>query len=124
MDDHKKIKLSDMWFKTGLDLQDLGKKLGLLNVSYDYENVFEWVSGEVDGYHINISRTHLEPPSEVETNISLEHATGEKVDLHPQLQNILLTKLKKIGVSPIYFGSSAIGENDKFTVVNLYQEIN
>ena len=54
----KMEKISDIWFRTELELETLGSKLGLQNISHDYENYWEWAIGHLDNYHLDITRTH------------------------------------------------------------------
>lgn len=104
--------IKDIWFKTELDLDVLAKKLDFDIEEFDYENVWEWVIASVEGVKIDICRDHTEKPSQTFTDIF--RIDGNKEAFQEKTLNLIISKLKILGITPIYLGTLWIGKNETF----------
>jgi len=117
-------KITDIWFKTELKLEKLANKLKLEDISYDYENIFEWAIAKLDGQELNISRAHLDFVAIAkETNVSLSHKKPPKKDYPETIRRALVSKLKDIGISPVFLGEMTVNDKDENVIINLVEEI-
>ena len=94
-------KITDIWFRCGLDLKALGSQFGLSDIESDSENYWGWVTGYLDGYHLDITRPHQVSPTKTDTRLFL---LGEKQEFSQTLIIYIVEKLKGIGVERIYLG--------------------
>jgi hypothetical protein len=93
--------IKDIWFRTDLDLTDLGKRLGLQNITHDYENYWEWIIGQYGRHQFDITRTHSKEPGNSDARIFL--LNGE--NLPDDLIADFISQLRLLNVTPIYLGS-------------------
>lgn len=61
--------IRDVWFRSSLSLIKIAWRLGLADISDDYENYWAWVIGTLDDVQLDITRTHRRPPGKVDTRI-------------------------------------------------------
>jgi hypothetical protein len=94
-------KITDIWFCCGLDLEDLAIELELINVRYDAENDWEWVTGYFDGSQLDITRIHWLEAKDTETRIFL---LGEDREFHPPLIERISGRLKGVGIEILHLG--------------------
>jgi hypothetical protein len=104
--------ITDIWFKTELDLEDLVVRLGLNLEEYDSENVWEWAVSAHGDIKLDICRDHTRERSETVTKIF--RIDVQKGSLPEVLVDYLISRLKGLGISPISLGSCVIGANDRF----------
>jgi prophage antirepressor-like protein len=95
-------KITHVWFVTEMNLYNLAHKLGMVNIEEDAENFWEWVTGELMGVTLDITRTHTVPPTKTDTRIFLLDKNNYFPD---ELLDILTKKLKILQISPLYLGS-------------------
>lgn len=77
--------VTDVWFRSPLDLTEIVQALGLDEVSFDAEDYWEWAIGTLDEVQLDVTRPHREPAATVDTRIF-------RLDNGP-LSNELLEKL-------------------------------
>ena len=71
-------KITNIWFRSALDLESLAEILGFSNVDYDAENYWEWVIAELDGVKLDMTRTHKRAAIETDASIfRLDHKEFE-----------------------------------------------
>lgn len=94
--------ITDIWFYTAYALPDLGHELGLTDINYDYENYWEWITGDVLGVSLDIIRTHTIRATNTPTRIF-------RLDSPPTFTQgvieLLVQRIKGVGVAPIMLGS-------------------
>jgi hypothetical protein len=95
-------KVTDIWFRSGLSLEEIttffnGKKNAL-----DAENYWEWIVFGFEGHPMDITRTHKEPAAETDTRIFLLGSTRYFSD---ELIEKVCRKLTALKVNEIYLGS-------------------
>ncbi len=113
-----------IWFRTMLDLEALGRELGLTNREFDYENVYEWITGEFEGQKLNISRRHehaLSPKNEF-TLIRPDRATNANRPFDQRVRESLGRKLCALGLAPVFMGQAKLDKNEAFTVISIVHE--
>ena len=87
--------IGDIWFRCGLGLEEIAKRIGLSDVSYQAENYWEWVIGELD-----ITRTHKVPELEADTRIF--PCQGGEYD--PALEETVIELVRPLAVGSIKCG--------------------
>ncbi|WP_444905953.1 hypothetical protein ACJJIR_15020 [Microbulbifer sp. SSSA008] len=92
---------SDIWFRTEKSLEQIGEILGLVNISYDVENYWEWILGNYGEFRVDVTRAHTVSPEETETRVFL---LGDNRTFTNELIRDFSGKLKLSGVSTIYIG--------------------
>ena len=115
--------ITDIWFRTPLPLADLARGLALTDVVEDCENVWEWLIGSFEGERINISRTHLEPAAEVDTGIMLVREAGPKRSLDQAFASQLASRLRAVGVSPVFLGILTVNKDDQTEVITVVRKL-
>lgn len=116
--------ITDIWFLTNLKLEDLADQLELEEIEYDYENMFEWVTGKFGKHDLNISRAHEDFVEKTkETTVFLQYNYPPKKKFSEDLVQKLVSKLKTVNISPIYLGEKTIGDRDENIVINLVEKI-
>ncbi|MCF7981768.1 MAG: hypothetical protein K9K86_07260 [Pseudomonadales bacterium] len=95
------VVITDIWFVTEMDLQELASKLGLTNINFDSGDNWQWISGELLDFKLDITQTYPEGFNKAQTRVFLFDK-----DLHFSVgfTDFLAIKLKTFGISPIYFG--------------------
>ena len=93
--------ITDIWFVTEIELKELADKLGLINISYDAGGSWQWVSGDLLDFKLDMTRTNFADIKDAQTRVFLFDK-----DLHfsAGFTDYLAVKLKALGVAPIYFG--------------------
>jgi hypothetical protein len=90
----------------------LTQKLGFELVEFDYENVWEWTISSFDGYKLDICRDHTE--SRLKTFTNIFRIDQNKEPFADDLLEKIISKLKDIGVTPIYVGKLWINKDEVF----------
>lgn len=96
----KESKIEAIWFRSDRSLMEIADAIGLSNASHDRENYWEWVVGSLSGHRIEITRTHKEPPEEVDTRL---FSLDEKV-IDDKLKGRLIERLNPVVSSSIKCG--------------------
>jgi len=104
-------KITDIWFRTELDLRDLGDKFNLLNIEEDSEDFWEWIIGTFQGIRIDISREHSVPSQSIDTRIFVLEGNNE-FDL--EIINALVNHLHLLNITPVYLGYWVLLSGKKF----------
>jgi hypothetical protein len=104
--------ITDIWFKTNLRLDALAEKLGFDLEEFDYENVWEWSISSFDKVKLDICRDHTKKRSNTFTNIF--RIDENKKPFPEQITKQIVSKLKSIGITPIYLGQLWINREDDF----------
>lgn len=99
---HRSNNLTDIWFRTELDLRDLGDKLNLIDIEDDAENFREWIIGTFHGARIDISREHSVSPQSTDTRIFLYE---RKKEFGIELSNELVKNLHTLNITSVYLGN-------------------
>jgi hypothetical protein len=66
---HMVPEVTDVWFRSGLPLTEIARRLGLREVIDDAENYWAWVIGSLGNTRLDITRTHTRPADSVDTRI-------------------------------------------------------
>ncbi len=93
--------ITDIWFHTKLDLEELAVKIGLSSTSYDYENEWEWIIGSINDRKLDMTRLHSVEPSSTYTRIFI---LGDDRLFDLQLIDQIVLLLKRISIQPVYLG--------------------
>ena len=93
-------RITDIWFRTALPLAELARRLELRGVTDDVENVWEWMSGTLDGVPLNITRMHVPPAALAETRIFIPEGNEFPAALLDQL----IGRLRTIIAGPVVCG--------------------
>jgi len=65
-------RITDVWFRSPLELEELAEALRLDDVELDAENYWEWFIGTLMGERIDVTRTHtVLYPEETDTRVFL-----------------------------------------------------
>ena len=120
-------KILDIWFKTGLTLDELAKNLRLADVATDYENVFEWSVGDLNGQKINISRLHNggSPNTKKSENtiVSVYRKSGPKKEFSERNLTELISRLKDLKIQPLFLGEIVFDNDNKLQIVSLVKQL-
>jgi hypothetical protein len=108
------LTVTDLWFRTGLSLQELANRLGLQDADFDYENVYEWIIAPFAGDRIDINRSHRDPEAFTSIFLVGRSPRGEKREIPTPLQETLIEALRSVEVMPVFVGRCWIGRGDKF----------
>ena len=92
--------ITDIWFRTSKSLKEVTECLGLLDVSFDAENYWEWAIGELHGAKLDVTRTHTRPPESTETRIFMLDNSA----FPDELKNAIVQSLRPIVSGSIYCG--------------------
>ena len=101
MDDPR---ITDVWFRSALTLDEIARQLELRDVSLDYENHWEWVIGSLDGVALDVTRTHTEPAADTDTNIFILAREPPKPSFGAELLDELIGRLRRFVDGPIWCG--------------------
>jgi hypothetical protein len=114
------IVTTDIWFRTELDIRNLGDKLNLINIEEDAENFWEWIIGTFNGVRIDISREHSVPAQSTDTRIFVYE---RKKEFSIELSNELVKHLHALNISPVYLGNwiSLSGNAFKKNIIDIKQ---
>ncbi len=93
--------IRQIFFTTALEIDDLAIHLGLRISDESSENYWMWVIGMLDGYELDITRTHTLPPKDTETKIFMLNHGGNFTN---ELMEKLISRLKLVGVTSIRLG--------------------
>jgi hypothetical protein len=63
--------VTDVWFRSPLRLTEIARRLGLRDVTDDFENYWEWAIGTLGDARLDVTRTHTRPRRQVDTRIFL-----------------------------------------------------
>lgn len=91
---------TDIWFRTRVELQDVGQALTLSGLEYDAENHWEWIIGGLGGVELDITRTHTRPPDEADTRIF----RVDRGDFEAEMIGRIAELLRTIALGPIQVG--------------------
>jgi hypothetical protein len=94
--------ITDIWFYTAHALPDLGHALGLTDINYDHDNYWEWITGDLLGVALDSTRTHTILAAETPTRI---FRLGHPPTFTPMVIELLVQRIKGVGVAPIMLGS-------------------
>lgn len=94
-------KITDIWFKTDLSLPELAEGLGVIDIYYDMENYWEWITGGFQGFSVDITRTHKVDPQNTPTRVFLLSNEGS---MPYEFSQTFVTQLQKLNIDPIYLG--------------------
>jgi hypothetical protein len=108
--------ITDVWFVTKLDIEELAEKIGLSDIDADAENYWEWVTGSLIEFKLDITRTHTVPPEETETRIFL---LEEKKQFTQELCDLIEERLKQLNIAPIHFGSWVYKQGNDFELCSV-----
>ena len=61
--------VSDIWFRTELEVEQVGEVLGLHEPRHDHENRWEWIIGDFEGVSLDLTRDHTHANAEVDLQI-------------------------------------------------------
>jgi hypothetical protein len=61
--------VTDIWFRSSATLLETAAALGLVVAVHDAEDHWEWVTGELRGIGLDITRTHTRPPRDVDVRV-------------------------------------------------------
>jgi hypothetical protein len=92
--------VTDVWFRSPIDLPEIVEALGVSDVSVDAEDYWEWAVGTLDGVQLDVTRTHRRPTASVDTRIF-------RLDNEPMsndLREILIGRLRSIARGRISWG--------------------
>jgi|tagenome__1003787_1003787.scaffolds.fasta_scaffold20406416_1 hypothetical protein len=96
-----KVDVRDIWFRTGLPLPDIARRIRLESDFFeDGEDYWNWVIGRLGDVELDITRTHTQPPELVETRI---FEVGHGI-LPESLVLEIVERLRPFVSSPIYSG--------------------
>jgi hypothetical protein len=104
-------KITDIWFRTDLDLRVLGDKLNLLKIDEDAENFWEWIIGTFQGVRIDISREHTVPSVSTDTRIFIIEGNNE---FEMKILSALVNHLHLLNITPVYLGYWVLLSGKKF----------
>ena len=93
--------ITDIWFVADIELKELANKLGLTNINFDSGVCWQWLSGDLLDFKLDITQTSPLGDKNVRTRVFLFDK-----DLHfsAGFTDYLAEKLKALGITPIYFG--------------------
>lgn len=103
--------VTDIWFVAEIEIEELAEKLGLSDIVVDAENYWEWATGELEGFKLDITRTHTVNPKETDTRIFL---LGDNEQFSKELCDQLVRKLKTLNIAPIYLGIWIYKQGNEF----------
>ena len=110
----KDLTVTDLWFRTGLALQELANRLALKNADFDYENVYEWIIAPFAGDRIDINRNHRDPEAFTSIFLVGRGPEGGKRPMPTALQEALIEALRQAEIMPVLIGRCWIGRGDRF----------
>lgn len=103
--------ITDIWFVTETELVELANQLELANINFDSGDGWQWVSGDLLDFRLDIILSHLEETKNTQARIFL---FDQNLHFSKGFTDFLTQKLKEIGVSPVYLGSWVFGENEQY----------
>lgn len=111
--------ITDLWFVAGASLEEIAAGVGLVEVDPDIENYWVWVIGtlpEAPGLRIDITRTHTVPAGETNTRIFI-WAGPPIVAFSDELVELLATRLRAMGITPVHAGQWIYRRGEEFDLV-------
>jgi len=122
------MKIYNIWFASKLEtsLEDLGKQLGLSEIAYDTENIFEWITGKLNCIELDISRPWNIPEQLSDIEILVETLivpTDYKDSFTKKYATELASHLKDLDLGPIYLDNKvyfAKGEEKNIIGFDVY----
>ncbi|MGZ4973139.1 MAG: hypothetical protein ACXWDN_10295 [Limisphaerales bacterium] len=103
--------LTDIWFRTNMELESLGQQIGLTDIQADAENYWCWIIGEFNDVLIDITRTHTVPPEQTDTRLFLYPRAD---DIAGDIADKLVSRLHALHISPVYLGSWVYKRGDEY----------
>lgn len=99
--------ITDIWFVTDIGITRLANSLNLTEINYDAGDDWEWISGKLLDFRIDITRFLLTGNHEAQTRIFLfeEEECKEQRQLSPCFIACLTEKLKVMGIAEIFCGT-------------------
>lgn len=92
--------IKDLWFYTGLKLDEVASILEMSNISRDAENIWEWVLGEFEDATLDITRKRKELRVRTPTRIlQVDHD-----ELPDELVTQIVSRLRKVISDTIFCG--------------------
>ncbi|MEZ4340817.1 MAG: hypothetical protein R3B82_29695 [Sandaracinaceae bacterium] len=114
------IEITHLWFHTELSLVAIAEQLDLRDRFEDAENHWMWLEGTWGSERLNLGRTHVRPPGEVETVLHLRHSPGEPRREINGLELVeLAEELLTLGISPVCFGRRRHVRGERFDMIEL-----
>jgi hypothetical protein len=107
-------RITDIWFRTKLDIQEVCVRIGLSRKHYGYENEWEWMIGYLNDNHLDVTRLHSVDPLDTDTRIFL---LGNSREFDRELIEKIVKTLKEIDVEIIYLGQWLYNEKEFDLVV-------
>ncbi len=107
----------DIWFRSSLELEELGEAIGLTDISCDAENYWAWIIGDFVDVLVDITRTHTVPPGETDTRLFLYPGHDA---LAPALADELVSRLHALDISPVFVGQWVPEKGDEFKKLILF----
>jgi hypothetical protein len=77
--------VTDVWFRSPLELRAIVETLRLSDVTFDAENYWEWAVGTLDGVELDVTRPHSSPAPAVDTRIFRLDKQPMSTDLRTKL---------------------------------------
>lgn len=111
-------RITDLWFVSGESLSAIASRLGLSDVTDDYENYWEWVIGTLPEHQIqlDITRTHQVPASQTDTRIFVWSGPGGREFSDPVIE-LIAHRLREAGVAPVHAGRWQYRSGNDFDLV-------
>ena len=113
----KDKRITDLWFRTPLSLEQIAERLELTDVDVDSENYWEWVIGTAAGVRIDITRTHTVPAGTTDTRIFILTPEPPIRSFDADLIDHLVVRLRRFVEGPISCGRWIYLRGDDFDLV-------
>jgi hypothetical protein len=91
--------VTDVWFRSNLSLAEFAMRLNLQDVTQDAEDNWTWVIGNLGDARLDITRTHTQPASKVDTRLFVLDGTFTELLLAE-----LVSRLRAFIAGPIRCG--------------------
>lgn len=111
--------ITDIWFVSEIELQEIACKLGISSIHYDRGDSWEWVSGKLFDFQLDMTRIKTVGVKDIQIRMFL---FDEDLYFSEGFTDYLAEKLKSIGISPIYFGRWVPIEGDRYKQVIIKKE--
>lgn len=111
--------ITDIWFVSEIDLRELADKLGISSIHFDSGDSWEWISGKLLDFRLDMTRTHTEGVKKFQTRVFL---FDEDIYFTEGFADYLAVKLKTIGISSIYFGRWVVVKGGEYKQIIVRKE--
>ena len=109
--------ITDLWFRTELELVEIARLLDLYVLERDAENEWEWLLGRLDSTELDLTRRYDPPPVESVTRL-FRVDNGE---FEAELRARLAERLVRAGIRPVTMGRWEYLEVDDFRLVEVWR---